>query len=77
MRALLLTLAGALAVASCGKLDTVGGHYPSMKLYQPAGGGYHIHYADPPWMLPDPRPTTARWRPCSWSRASTWGPTSP
>lgn len=54
MRALLLTLAGALSVASCGKLDTVGGHYPGAKLYQPAGGGYHVHYPDPPWMLPDP-----------------------
>jgi len=51
MRALLLTLAGALAVASCGKLDTVGGHYPGMRLFQPASGGYHIHYADPPWSL--------------------------
>jgi hypothetical protein len=54
MRALLLTLAGALAVASCGKVDTVGGHYPGMKVYEPAGGGYHVHYADPPWTLPDP-----------------------
>jgi hypothetical protein len=54
MRALVLTLAGALTVASCGKLDTVGGHYPGTKLYQPTGGGYHLHYADPPWALPDP-----------------------
>jgi hypothetical protein len=51
MRALLLTLAGALAVASCGKLDTVGGHYPGMRLLQPAAAGYHLHYADPPWSL--------------------------
>jgi hypothetical protein len=54
MRALLVTLAGALAVASCGKVDTVGGHYPGAKLYQPAGGGYHLHYPDPPWTLADP-----------------------
>jgi hypothetical protein len=51
MRALLVTLAGALVAASCGKLDTVGGHYAGMRVYQPAGGGYHIHYADPPWAL--------------------------
>jgi hypothetical protein len=54
MRTLALTLAGALAVASCGKLDTVGGHYPGTKLYSPEGSGYHLHYPDPPWALPDP-----------------------
>ena len=54
MRALLLTLAGALAVASCGKVDTASGHYPGANLYQAADRSYHLHYPDPPWRLPDP-----------------------
>ena len=54
MRAFLLTLAGALAVASCGKVDTVGGQYPGAKLYQAVGGAYHLHYPDPPWAVADP-----------------------
>lgn len=54
MRALLLTLAGALAVASCGKVDTVGGHFPGANLYQAPDRSYHLHYPDPPWRLPDP-----------------------
>jgi hypothetical protein len=54
MRALLLTLAGALALASCGKVDTVGGHYPGAKVYQVVGGYYHLHYPDPPWSVADP-----------------------
>src|SRR5512138_988016 len=54
MRALLLIVAGALAVASCGKVDTVGGGFPGAKLYQAADKSYHLHYPDPPWALPDP-----------------------
>ncbi len=53
MRALLLTLAGALALASCGKVDTVGGDNPGTTVYQAADRSYHLHYPDPPWRLPD------------------------
>jgi hypothetical protein len=53
MRAILLGFAGVLAlgllVGSCGNLDTVGGHYPGMRVYEAPDGSYHLHYADPPW----------------------------
>jgi hypothetical protein len=49
MRTFLLSIAVALAVVSCSALDVASGDFPGMTLYEPAGAGYHLYYADPPW----------------------------
>ena len=53
----------AVVVLACGNVDTDGGHYPGMREYAPPGAGYHIHYANPPWVPVGPASSYGAYRP--------------
>jgi hypothetical protein len=59
-RVLLITAALILA---CGNVDTDGGHYPGMREFAPSGAGYHLHYANPPWVPLAPPGAYGAYRP--------------
>jgi hypothetical protein len=71
MRCCAIIVATGLLCLSCGAVDTDDGHYPGMR--EVVGDGYHLHYADPPWMEAPASPPYGGYHPLLWVPAVYFG----